>query len=100
MIYPATLFPLFHTFWKPDLDRPPTQLRTEFNLLLMNLVVTELVMAAYGIPVDWLAAVGAAIPQFKAPPPPHPLLKQNVALRQVLSWDQVEYSSVIEISIS
>ena len=30
------------------------QLRTEFNMLLMNLVVTELAMSVYGIPIDWL----------------------------------------------
>ena len=43
-------------YFRPS-DLTLAQLRTEFNLLLMNLVVTELLMAAYGIPVDWLAAV-------------------------------------------
>ena len=32
------------------------QLRTDFNLLLMNLLFGELVISVFGIPVDFLAS--------------------------------------------
>ena len=37
------------------IDVPP-QLQTEFNFLLMNITVSELIMSAYGVPVDFVAA--------------------------------------------
>ena len=33
------------------------QLRTEFNLLLMNLITSELLVSVFGIPVDLVAAL-------------------------------------------
>ena len=36
---------------------PVLQLRTEFNLLLMNLICSELLVSVFGIPVDTLAAL-------------------------------------------
>ena len=46
----------FLNFFKPSLNDSFFQLRTDFNWLLMNLVVGELLVSMIGIPIDLVAA--------------------------------------------